>query len=144
MHEKNLVDIHTLGETGDGASNNLRVTDNMDGAGRMRKGVKKQEAEELDFEEDFQDDDGMLELGIEDEDDRKEAVTRAYGGAGTKSKIDFEDVDDEFDKQKKSSKDEKKMKKSLVKREGVDTLASDDEDDPYGSDSVCENILIIV
>lgn len=135
MHEKTLGDIKAAGEIGEGAAS-LRVTDNMDGAGKVRKG-KKQEAEELDFEEDFQDDDGMMELGIEDEEERKDAVKKAYGGQGTKSKIDFEEAEDEPDFQMKSSKDERKLKRVLEKREGLDLMDSDDDNDPYGSDSVC-------
>jgi hypothetical protein len=139
MHEKTLGDIKAAGEIGSGAAS-LRVTDNMDGAGKVRKG-KKQEAEELDFEEDFQDDDGMMELGIEDEDERKDAVKKAYGGQGTKSKIDFEEVDDEPDAQKKSTKDERKVKRMLEKCEGLDLLNSEDDNDPYGSDSVFVQLL---
>jgi len=115
----------------------LRVTDTVESSAPSRKGRRARDelAEELDFEEDFQDDDGLMDLGIEDEEDRKEATSRTYGGARTKSRINFdEDDDDEPHRKGGASRGSKKLKKTLEKIEKKDLWDSDEDKDPYATD----------
>ena len=50
--------------------------------------------EELDFEDVFDDDDGLVDLGIEDEEEAKETERRALGKASRKA--NFEDLDEDL------------------------------------------------
>lgn len=88
-----------------------------------------------------QTDDGLVDLGIEDEQDRKDALSRTFGGSKTKNLINFEDVDDESLRSKVKSKNERKMQKTLEKIEKKDLWDSDEDRDPYASDEVYKSLF---
>lgn len=69
---------------------------------KQRSRGNKDMDEELDFDEEFQDDDGMLELGIDDEEELKEASRRTLGKATKKA--NFEDLDEEIFEEKRGLK----------------------------------------
>lgn len=83
-------------------------------------------------------DDGMMELGIEDEQERKDAISRSFGGAQTKSRINFEEDGDNEPERRgaRSSKNTRKLKRTLDRLEDKDTWDSDEDRDPYASSQV--------
>lgn len=124
----------------------LRVSDALESKKRGRR-ARDELAEELDFEEDFQDgrisslitDDGLMDLGIEDEEDRKEATRRTLGGARTKTAINFDDDDDEIEKKdidKRMKKTLERFKEKKNNDNDLESLSSDSDRDPYASEEV--------
>ncbi len=101
----------------------------------MKRSIKlEKEAleEELDYdyEQDFQDDDGMMDLGIEDEEESKEAQQRTFGSAAKRA--NFENID--FDeKTTGTSQTGKQIQKTLRNVEKND-LYDSEEEDPYATD----------
>ncbi|KAI9012834.1 hypothetical protein BC832DRAFT_548141 [Gaertneriomyces semiglobifer] len=99
--------------------------------------------EELDFEEEFADDEDV-QFGIEDEEEQKEAVKRQYGSLAKRSGfLDDGDEDDElFDESARTAGRTigKQLKKVLrkVNEDGNDVYHSD-EDNPYASEESDED-----
>ena len=70
-----------------------------------KKGKKRAEIEEMDYEEEFADDED-IDFGIEDKDEAREASHRQYGRAGKHALLGGEDSDFE-DEEKKVTRLEK-------------------------------------
>jgi transcription initiation factor TFIIF subunit alpha len=99
---------------------------------------KREHVEELDFEEDFADDE-EVDFGIEDKEEAKEASKRLYGEAANKSFFGSEDWDDfeEIDGSKgPTSTMEKALAKALRRFEKNEAYEDDDDENPYISDLV--------
>ncbi|KAJ3288109.1 hypothetical protein HK104_008329 [Borealophlyctis nickersoniae] len=99
---------------------------------KRRRKREIDEAEELDFDEEFADDE-HIELGIDDPELEKEASRRQFGKLGRKMQLDDADFDDWDDERKPRSKGVKKLTKVLNKMEKTELYGSD-EDNPYISD----------
>lgn len=69
---------------GESSSGDHKSSSNSMGAENQKSKVKREEFEELDYDEEFADDE-VVDLGIEDKEEAKEASKRQYGRAGTKS-----------------------------------------------------------
>ncbi|KAI8919004.1 hypothetical protein DFJ77DRAFT_259212 [Powellomyces hirtus] len=108
--------------------------------GRDARDRKDDDAAEMDFEEEFADDED-IRFGMEDEEDEKEARNRQYGSLGKRSGfLDDEDVDEEEREEKQRSKAElavgKKLKRALKKTDQADEIHQSEEENPYISDVV--------
>ncbi|KAI8806751.1 hypothetical protein BJ742DRAFT_350571 [Cladochytrium replicatum] len=105
---------------------------------RPVKRERDNDGEEIDFEENFEDDE-EIDLGVEDEEEKKDAEKRMWGGkAGKKAHFDDDDDDEFFDSlieevSRKVEPDYKEMKTKLRKLEKYDNL-SDDDENPYLSE----------
>ena len=118
-------------------SQKLKVADNDADSTKFNE-----QQDGLDFEEDFQDDDGLMLFGFDDEEDIKEATKRSFGSNAIATTINFEDEDEDVGlKSKNMDKFGKKLKSSLIKLEKAEILESDEED-PY-ADSVFTKSLFI-
>jgi transcription initiation factor TFIIF subunit alpha len=96
---------------------------------------KKTVKEELDFEEDFADDE-VVELGLDDEEEVKEASKRLFGKAGKQSFFhETSDISDPEEDRKEVSAFRKTLQKSLLKIEKNDAYEYDEEN-PYISAEV--------
>ena len=102
---------------------------------RKRKS-KKQGQEELDYEEEFADDE-EVDFGIEDAEEAKEASQRQYGRAGKQSFFNAEHSDfSDTDEKMPASNIEKALTKALRKFEKNDAYDLGEEENPYISDAV--------
>ena len=96
----------------------------------------KQEQEELDYEEEFADDED-IDFGIEDQEEARDASKRLYGKGAKKSFLfgDTSDLSDLEQEEKGMNSTEKAFAKVLRKLEKSDTYDVDEEN-PYISDLV--------
>jgi hypothetical protein len=102
---------------------------------QVKKKSKKKEKEEMDYEEEFADDE-EVDFGIEDRDEAREASKRQYGRAGKHALLGEDDSDFE-DEDKKVTRMEKAITKALTKIEKNDMYDGLFEDsNPYISDVV--------
>ena len=114
-----------------------------------RKSKKIHDTEDLDFEEDFADDE-EINLGIEDQEEAKEASARVYGRAARKAQFDAgEDSDEEpinpystdtgkvnYYSNFKNLYFFQKLAKTLCKFEKNEVYEDIEEENPYLSDMV--------
>lgn len=102
---------------------------------KKEKKKSKKDTEELDYDEEFADDEDV-DFGIEDRDEAREANKRQYGRAGKHALLG--DDDSEFeDEDKKVTRMEKALTKALTKIEKNDMYDGLFEDsNPYISDVV--------
>jgi hypothetical protein len=102
------------------------------------KNVEDYDEIAADYEEDFADDEEIV-LGIDDEEEAKEAKRRVLGKSANKAFLDDDDFDAEEQKPKKG---EREIKKKLSKYEHKSSFeldqddSDDEEENPYISDVV--------
>lgn len=102
---------------------------------KKEKKKKMMDTEELDYEEEFADDE-EVDFGIEDREEAREANKRQYGRAGKHALLGEDDSDFE-DEDKKVTRMEKALTKALTKIEKNDMYDGLFEDsNPYISDMV--------
>ncbi|KAJ3061527.1 hypothetical protein HK102_009079, partial [Quaeritorhiza haematococci] len=129
------------GEDGAPKRRGLRITDDLFGdddsaASKKRRRIRNQELEEeldYDVEQEFQDDDGLMDLGLEDEEEAKDAERRTFGKAAKKANFDDDDFDDLFEEETSITGTGKQIKKSLRKIE-KNAMYESDEENPYASE----------
>ncbi|KAJ3226111.1 hypothetical protein HK099_005580 [Clydaea vesicula] len=124
----------------------LKVTDADSFTSKKYKRPRDELAEELDFDNDehFQDDDGLVDLGLDNQEETQEAAARLLGKNTLR---DFEDEDFDIE-EKKMTKAEKKIKKILKKQEAAELakmgqeayLSDDDELSSDDSEAELEKI----
>ncbi|TPX68573.1 hypothetical protein SpCBS45565_g03063 [Spizellomyces sp. 'palustris'] len=109
--------------------------DEKNGRARRPRSQRDDDAGELDYEEEFADDEELL-FGIEDEEEAKEAIKRQYGKHGKRSGfLDNEDDEDEEAHHTRKKKGVGKvLRKALRKVDQADDVYHSDEANPYLSD----------
>ncbi|KND03684.1 uncharacterized protein SPPG_01151 [Spizellomyces punctatus DAOM BR117] len=109
--------------------------DEKNGRARRPRSQRDDDAGELDYEEEFADDEELL-FGIEDEEEAKEAIKRQYGKHGKRSGfLDDEDDEDEEEHDTRKKKGVgKDLRKALRKADQADDVYHSDEANPYLSD----------
>ncbi|RKO89020.1 hypothetical protein BDK51DRAFT_34264, partial [Blyttiomyces helicus] len=91
--------------------------------------------EDLDFEEDFADDENP-DFGIEDREEAEEARQRQFGSLGRKSQMLEDDIDDSDEEEIRApvKGEKKKLTKTLKKVDVANEYESGDEENPYLSE----------
>ncbi|KAI8816175.1 uncharacterized protein EV422DRAFT_547031 [Fimicolochytrium jonesii] len=104
---------------------------------RDRSDRQDLDAAELDYEEEFADDED-IRFGMEDEEDEKEARNRQYGKHGKRTGFLSDDDDEDEVMEEKKSRTEaavgKRLKKVLKKVDAADDIKFSDEENPYISE----------
>ncbi|KAJ3179359.1 Steroid 5 alpha-reductase 3 [Geranomyces variabilis] len=105
--------------------------------GRDARDRVDDDAAEMDYEEEFADDED-IRFGMENEEDEKEAKNRQYGKLAKRQNFDEEEEDEDEREEKIKARakhvEQKKLKRALKKVDQLDEVMQSDEDNPYISD----------
>ncbi|KAJ3162646.1 hypothetical protein HDU86_003619 [Geranomyces michiganensis] len=107
------------------------------GRGRDARDRVDDDAAEMDFEEEFADDED-IRFGMENEEDEKEAKSRQYGKLAKRQNFDEEEEDEDERAEQLRARakhvEGKKLKRVLKKVDQLDEVMQSDEENPYISD----------
>ncbi|KAJ3139539.1 Steroid 5 alpha-reductase 3 [Geranomyces variabilis] len=107
------------------------------GRGRDARDRVDDDAAEMDYEEEFADDED-IRFGMENEEDEKEAKNRQYGKLAKRQNFDEEEEDEDEREEKLKARakhvEQKKLKRALKKVDQLDEVMQSDEENPYISD----------